>query len=179
MFGGRDRRDSDLLSPDYDRDSRYLNIGQVERGSTGSERIGTGSGGDYPLEPHLQRAASRPLRDELKDRSEETSSRSSERQDQEEDEKNIEMRPQRPLPQQLAYPVELSFKDVSYTVKVKRNQKKAVLDKVSGFAKPGEVLAIMGPSGSGKCKCFIPCGFLTLYCSYAFECTCWENSSRC
>jgi ABC-type multidrug transport system ATPase subunit len=42
-------------------------------------------------------------------------------------------------------PITLSWKKLSATAK-----DKPILKEVSGFCKPGELLAVMGPSGSGK-----------------------------
>ena len=51
--------------------------------------------------------------------------------------------------------VEISFKDISVTVKNRGQQKKTLLDKVSGFIPAGEVLMVLGSSGCGKSKfCF-------------------------
>lgn len=44
----------------------------------------------------------------------------------------------------------ISFKDINYSVKLKKGTTKTILKDVSGAVAPGEVLAIMGPSGSGK-----------------------------
>jgi len=48
-------------------------------------------------------------------------------------------------------PVCLTFQEICYQVYDKsRKEDKLILKDVSGYAKPGEILAIMGPSGSGK-----------------------------
>ncbi|CAI8583830.1 unnamed protein product [Vicia faba] len=44
----------------------------------------------------------------------------------------------------------LSWKDLWVTVSGSKNQSKSILEGLTGYAKPGQVLAIMGPSGSGK-----------------------------
>lgn len=45
----------------------------------------------------------------------------------------------------------ISFETITVDVKdAKSGSQKRILDEVSGYAKPGEILAIMGPSGSGK-----------------------------
>lgn len=47
----------------------------------------------------------------------------------------------------------LTFNNITYAVKEKKNKvwtEKVILNQVSGYAKPGQILAIMGPSGSGK-----------------------------
>lgn len=50
--------------------------------------------------------------------------------------------------------VVLQFQDVKYTVALKGEKhsdaEKCILQGVSGSACPGEVLALMGPSGGGK-----------------------------
>lgn len=57
-------------------------------------------------------------------------------------------------------PIQLVFRDVTFTVKTKKKvgrlpwqtqtSQRTLLDHVTGFANPGEVLAIMGSSGAGK-----------------------------
>jgi ABC-type multidrug transport system ATPase subunit/ABC-type multidrug transport system permease subunit len=52
-------------------------------------------------------------------------------------------------------PIQLEWKNLSYNVNVrpgcfKRPVKKTILNNLSGHISPGEVLAIMGPSGAGK-----------------------------
>ncbi|XP_050894621.1 ABC transporter G family member 1 isoform X2 [Lathyrus oleraceus] len=44
----------------------------------------------------------------------------------------------------------LSWKDLWVTVSGSKNESKSILEGLTGYAKPGQVLAIMGPSGSGK-----------------------------
>jgi ABC-type multidrug transport system ATPase subunit/ABC-type multidrug transport system permease subunit len=44
----------------------------------------------------------------------------------------------------------MSWKEIFYEVSIKGKENKAILNKVSGYARSGELLAIMGPSGSGK-----------------------------
>ncbi|XP_058758834.1 ABC transporter G family member 1-like [Vicia villosa] len=44
----------------------------------------------------------------------------------------------------------LSWKDLWVTVSGSNNESKSILQGLTGYAKPGQVLAIMGPSGSGK-----------------------------
>lgn len=46
--------------------------------------------------------------------------------------------------------VTLTWEDVWVTVSNKRKGVKPILEGVTGYARPGEVLAIMGPSGCGK-----------------------------
>eukprot|EP00033_Pygsuia_biforma_P001678 GCRY01001882.1.p1 GENE.GCRY01001882.1~~GCRY01001882.1.p1 ORF type:complete len:638 (+),score=182.31 GCRY01001882.1:183-2096(+) len=52
-------------------------------------------------------------------------------------------------------PIDLEFRDLTYKVKVKNPdngevEDKVILDHVSGYARGGELLAIMGSSGAGK-----------------------------
>lgn len=44
----------------------------------------------------------------------------------------------------------LTWKDLWVTVSGSNNESKSILQGLTGYAKPGQVLAIMGPSGSGK-----------------------------
>jgi len=44
----------------------------------------------------------------------------------------------------------LTWKDVWVTASVGNNGSKSILQGLTGYAKPGQLLAIMGPSGSGK-----------------------------
>lgn len=44
----------------------------------------------------------------------------------------------------------LTWKDLWVTVPDKKVGRRPILEGVSGYAQPGEVLAIMGPSGCGK-----------------------------
>ena len=46
----------------------------------------------------------------------------------------------------------VSFKDVTYNVINESNKKETIslLQNVSGYLRPGELVALMGPSGSGK-----------------------------
>ncbi|CAG8492709.1 17935_t:CDS:2 [Acaulospora morrowiae] len=47
--------------------------------------------------------------------------------------------------------VSLSWKDVCYSIiDPKTNSKRNIIENVSGYVKPGEIMAIMGPSGAGK-----------------------------
>lgn len=50
---------------------------------------------------------------------------------------------------QQVHPVQLSWADVCYTVKVKKDDKQ-ILKNISGHAEPGTFTAILGASGSGK-----------------------------
>lgn len=44
----------------------------------------------------------------------------------------------------------LTWKDLWVTVPDKKVGRRPILEGISGYAQPGEVLAIMGPSGCGK-----------------------------
>lgn len=44
----------------------------------------------------------------------------------------------------------LSWQDILVTVAVEKGRRKVIIDRITGFARPGQVLALMGPSGSGK-----------------------------
>ncbi|KAF8780668.1 hypothetical protein HU200_001271 [Digitaria exilis] len=44
----------------------------------------------------------------------------------------------------------LSWEDISVTAADEKGRRKVILDRITGFARPGQVLALMGPSGSGK-----------------------------
>ena len=46
--------------------------------------------------------------------------------------------------------VDLEFKEVSYDVKIKKNETKSILKHVNGCFKSGELTAVLGPSGAGK-----------------------------
>ena len=46
--------------------------------------------------------------------------------------------------------LQLSWRSLSYEVKLRKKSTKQILSGVSGHASPGEVLAIMGSSGAGK-----------------------------
>ncbi|KAJ8906374.1 hypothetical protein NDN08_002867 [Rhodosorus marinus] len=46
--------------------------------------------------------------------------------------------------------MDVEFKDLRYSVKTGRRQRKDILNGITGFSRTGEVLAIMGPSGGGK-----------------------------
>lgn len=46
--------------------------------------------------------------------------------------------------------VSLVWKEITYTVPLKKGEKKTILDHVSGFVEAGSLVALMGPSGSGK-----------------------------
>jgi len=46
--------------------------------------------------------------------------------------------------------VDLEFKDLSYNVKIKKNEYKPILKNVNGTFKSGELTAVLGPSGAGK-----------------------------
>lgn len=55
-------------------------------------------------------------------------------------------------------PIQVSWKDLEYIVKVGppwRKYEKQILYPMTGFCNPGEMLAIMGPSGSGKVYFFL------------------------
>ncbi|KAK8538833.1 hypothetical protein V6N13_009194 [Hibiscus sabdariffa] len=47
-------------------------------------------------------------------------------------------------------PICLKFEDVTYKVPVKGDENKYILHGITGLVHPGEVLALMGPSGGGK-----------------------------
>lgn len=44
----------------------------------------------------------------------------------------------------------LTWEDLWFTVSNGKNGRKAILQGLTGFAKPGQLLAVMGPSGCGK-----------------------------
>ena len=44
----------------------------------------------------------------------------------------------------------LTWKDLCVTVPAGKNGRRAILQGLTGYAQPGEILAIMGPSGCGK-----------------------------
>lgn len=44
----------------------------------------------------------------------------------------------------------LTWKDLSVTVSIGKRGTKSILQDLTGYARPGELLAIMGPSGCGK-----------------------------
>lgn len=46
--------------------------------------------------------------------------------------------------------MDVEFRGLRYAVKTKRREKKEILHGVTGWARAGEMLAVMGPSGSGK-----------------------------
>jgi ATP-binding cassette subfamily G (WHITE) protein 2 len=46
--------------------------------------------------------------------------------------------------------VSLVWKDLTYQVKLKKGEKKTILDNVAGYVQGGRLVAMMGPSGSGK-----------------------------
>eukprot|EP01083_Nonionella_stella_P066860 176430_1 len=52
--------------------------------------------------------------------------------------------------QKSEYRIQLSFKDINFSVPTKDGGEKTILSGVSGIAEPGQFLAIMGPSGAGK-----------------------------
>ncbi|MED6163151.1 ATP-binding cassette sub- G member 1 [Stylosanthes scabra] len=47
-------------------------------------------------------------------------------------------------------PTYMTWKDLWVTAWVSKNESKPILEGLTGYAKPGQLLAIMGPSGSGK-----------------------------
>ena len=54
----------------------------------------------------------------------------------------------------------VSFQDVDYIVRnqANRRDKLKILSQVSGFFNPGEMVAVMGPSGSGQSLATFPTG---------------------
>ncbi|GAA0176549.1 ATP-binding cassette [Lithospermum erythrorhizon] len=58
---------------------------------------------------------------------------------------NIEMKSQ-----EISNGVFLTWEDLWVTVSLQRKGSKSILQGVTGYARPGELLAVMGPSGSGK-----------------------------
>ena len=60
------------------------------------------------------------------------------------------------LPQINVPSLQLEWNDLEFKVKVRgkrfRRTEKVILQKQSGYVQPGEILAIMGPSGSGMCS---------------------------
>lgn len=46
--------------------------------------------------------------------------------------------------------VDLEFRDITYDVKIKKNETKPILKNVNGCFKSGELTAVLGPSGAGK-----------------------------
>uniref|UniRef100_A0A7S3A343 Probable ATP-dependent transporter ycf16 n=1 Tax=Rhodosorus marinus TaxID=101924 RepID=A0A7S3A343_9RHOD len=46
--------------------------------------------------------------------------------------------------------MDVEFKDLRYSVKTGRRERKDILNGITGFSRAGELLAVMGPSGSGK-----------------------------
>eukprot|EP01083_Nonionella_stella_P124800 377072_1 len=48
------------------------------------------------------------------------------------------------------HPIRLEFKDIKFSVHVRKGKTRAVLRNVSGMAEPGKFMAILGPSGAGK-----------------------------
>jgi ABC-type glutathione transport system ATPase component len=54
------------------------------------------------------------------------------------------------LPEEAGREVFLTWEDLSVTASSGRAKSAVILDKISGYARPGEVLALMGPSGCGK-----------------------------
>lgn len=53
-------------------------------------------------------------------------------------------------PSKPVEPVTLTWKDVCFEVVTKKKGKKDVLKNCTGEARPGRLMAIMGPSGAGK-----------------------------
>jgi ABC-type multidrug transport system fused ATPase/permease subunit len=55
--------------------------------------------------------------------------------------------------------VQVEWRDITYTVEVGKGaarKKKQILNGLSGIVEPGHVVAIMGPTGSGKTR-FVVC----------------------
>lgn len=52
--------------------------------------------------------------------------------------------------QHLAPPVTLTWRNVSFSVKLRDGSTRYILKDLSGIVEPGEVLCVMGPTGSGK-----------------------------
>ncbi|PQQ07582.1 ABC transporter G family member 9 [Prunus yedoensis var. nudiflora] len=54
---------------------------------------------------------------------------------------------------EVIQPVTLKFEEVIYKIKPKnstKNEEKVILNGVSGLVQPGEILAMLGPSGSAR-----------------------------
>ena len=54
------------------------------------------------------------------------------------------------LPEEASHEVFLTWEDLSVTASSGKAKAAVIIDKISGYARPGEVLALMGPSGCGK-----------------------------
>ena len=57
----------------------------------------------------------------------------------------------------------LEWRNLTYTVPVGKGKKKStkmILDRLTGVAPPGHLLAIMGPTGGPLPPCTLPCGFV-------------------
>eukprot|EP01103_Thecamoeba_quadrilineata_P000714 TRINITY_DN10629_c0_g1_i1.p1 TRINITY_DN10629_c0_g1~~TRINITY_DN10629_c0_g1_i1.p1 ORF type:complete len:629 (-),score=139.92 TRINITY_DN10629_c0_g1_i1:101-1987(-) len=50
----------------------------------------------------------------------------------------------------VTHPVDLTWENITYSVKISRKKKRILTNNLSGIARAGEMLAIMGPSGAGK-----------------------------
>ncbi|KAL4182814.1 hypothetical protein AMTRI_Chr11g95030 [Amborella trichopoda] len=65
-------------------------------------------------------------------------------------EKDLESGNHNKIKSEPTYPISLKFTDVKYQVGKNGGEEKYILHGVTGSAQPGEVLALMGPSGGGK-----------------------------
>ena len=54
------------------------------------------------------------------------------------------------VPEEAGREVFLTWEDLSVTASSGRAKATVILDNISGYARPGEVLALMGPSSCGK-----------------------------
>ena len=68
----------------------------------------------------------------------------------------------------------LEWRNLTYTVPVGKGKKKGtkmILDRLTGVAPPGHLLAIMGPTGAPLPPCTLPCGFsVDMHLAFQSEC---------